>query len=175
MGGVDHFQVLEVPQYCSDEDVKKSYLRLAKQWHPDINKQPNATEKFKAISEAYEVLKDDVQRSHYRARLVSGHMSTSSSSSYRSSYSNREPFDMKSHDFNSSQRYGFHQRGKSNFRFMSGFRSGFVLFLAPLVGIIGVLGFILNSNEKKSTITDHDLRARETKSSSMVEAWYNPR
>lgn len=171
---MDYFQVLEVPQLCSNDDVKKSYLRLAKQWHPDINKQANAAEKFKIISEAYEVLKDEVQRSHYRARLVSGHMSTCSSSAYRNCNNSYEPFDINSSDFNPNRGYGFRQRTRSNF---SGFRrgsSGFILFVAPLVGIIGALGFILNHNENKSTISYQDSRAREQKSST-VEAWYNPK
>ena len=55
--GVDYYNVLKVNRHASDEDLKKSYRRMAMKWHPDKN--PNskkeAEAKFKKISEAYEV------------------------------------------------------------------------------------------------------------------------
>lgn len=57
--GVDYYGILEVNRNATDEDVKKSYRKLAMKWHPDKN--PNnkqeAEAKFKEISEAYEVIK----------------------------------------------------------------------------------------------------------------------
>jgi len=57
---VDYYTVLEIDKTASSDDIKKSYRRLALKWHPDKN--PNdqelATQKFKEISEAYEVLCD---------------------------------------------------------------------------------------------------------------------
>lgn len=55
--GVDYYKILKVDKNATDEDLKKAYRKLAMKWHPDKN--PNnkkeAEEKFKEISEAYEV------------------------------------------------------------------------------------------------------------------------
>lgn len=65
--GVDYYSILKVDRKATDEDLKKSYRRLAMKWHPDKN--PNtkkeAETKFKKISEAYEVLSDPQKRSIY--------------------------------------------------------------------------------------------------------------
>ncbi|RVW53943.1 DnaJ-like subfamily B member 4 [Vitis vinifera] len=65
--GVDYYNVLKVGKNATDEDLKKSYRRLAMKWHPDKN--PNnkkeAEAKFKQISEAYEVLSDPQKKVVY--------------------------------------------------------------------------------------------------------------
>lgn len=62
----DFYEVLGVERNASDEDVKKAYRRLARQLHPDVNKDdPKAEEKFKEVNEAYEVLSDSQKRSAY--------------------------------------------------------------------------------------------------------------
>ncbi|XP_077212046.1 uncharacterized protein LOC143858399 [Tasmannia lanceolata] len=65
--GVDYYNILKVNRNASDDDLKKSYRRLAMKWHPDKN--PNnkkeAEAKFKQISEAYEVLSDPQKRAVY--------------------------------------------------------------------------------------------------------------
>jgi curved DNA-binding protein len=63
----DYYAVLEVPRTAAAEDIKKSYRRLSKLYHPDINKQKGAEDKFKRVSEAYEVLKDPEKRRRYDA------------------------------------------------------------------------------------------------------------
>lgn len=52
----DYYAILEIPADSSDQDIKKAYRRLAKKYHPDVNKATNAHEKFIEISEAYEIL-----------------------------------------------------------------------------------------------------------------------
>jgi molecular chaperone DnaJ len=57
--------MLEVERTASDDDIKKSYRRLAMQYHPDRNASHDAEEKFKEISEAYQILSDPQKRAHY--------------------------------------------------------------------------------------------------------------
>ncbi|CAK7356943.1 unnamed protein product [Dovyalis caffra] len=61
----DYYATLGVPKSASGKEIKAAYRRLARQYHPDVNKEPGATEKFKEISAAYEVLSDDKKRALY--------------------------------------------------------------------------------------------------------------
>ncbi|MRX71319.1 molecular chaperone DnaJ [Bacillus lacus] len=61
----DYYEVLGVSKSASKEELKKAYRKLSKQYHPDINKEPDAADKFKEIKEAYEVLNDDQKRAQY--------------------------------------------------------------------------------------------------------------
>lgn len=61
----DYYETLEIQRTASKEDMKKSYRRLARQYHPDVNKEPDAAERFKEINEAYQVLSDDDNRARY--------------------------------------------------------------------------------------------------------------
>lgn len=54
----DYYEVLGLQKGASDDEIKKAYRKLSKQYHPDINKEPDAEAKFKEISEAYEILSD---------------------------------------------------------------------------------------------------------------------
>nr|GMD03472.1 chaperone protein DnaJ [Ipomoea batatas] len=63
--GSDYYSVLNVGKNASLQEIKASYRKLARQYHPDMNKGPGAEEKFKEISAAYEVLSDDEKRSLY--------------------------------------------------------------------------------------------------------------
>lgn len=60
--GKDYYKILGVPKTAKDNEIKKAYRKLALQWHPDKNKAPGAEEKFKEISEAYDVLSDKEKR-----------------------------------------------------------------------------------------------------------------
>jgi curved DNA-binding protein CbpA len=166
---INHFSVLGLSQFCTDDDVRKAYLKLAKEWHPDVNKTPGATEKFKLISEAYELLKDEVKRSYYRASWQSpnsfqtgnsyGH---SSSHNYESSSSSRSVFSFR-----------FHWR-----------RSAIVMFGGPFLGLTILLTMILNNNHNRSPqikyepsttpISSSSSQYRSSiKSSTTVPAWFN--
>lgn len=59
------YETLEVEQNASADEIKKSYRRLARKYHPDINKEPGAEDKFKEINAAYEILSDENKRKQY--------------------------------------------------------------------------------------------------------------
>ncbi|MEZ0480519.1 molecular chaperone DnaJ [Planococcus sp. SSTMD024] len=61
----DYYEVLGVSKDASKEEIKKAYRKLSKQYHPDINKEADASEKFQEVKEAYEVLSDDQKRAQY--------------------------------------------------------------------------------------------------------------
>jgi curved DNA-binding protein len=61
----DYYQILGVPRDAEKSDIKKAYRKLARRYHPDVNSEADAEEKFKEINEAYEVLKDPDKRQAY--------------------------------------------------------------------------------------------------------------
>jgi curved DNA-binding protein len=65
VGFQDYYETLEVPRTASSEDIRRAYRRLARKYHPDVNKEPGAEDRFKQISEAYEVLRDEEKRARY--------------------------------------------------------------------------------------------------------------
>ena len=65
-GKKDYYEILGVDRDASQKEIKKAYRKLAKKYHPDMNKDdPDTSDKFKEISEAYEILSDPDKRERY--------------------------------------------------------------------------------------------------------------
>ncbi len=61
----DYYKIMGLSRNAPQDDVKRAYRKLAKKYHPDVSKEPNAEAKFKELGEAYEVLKDPQKRAAY--------------------------------------------------------------------------------------------------------------
>ncbi len=65
MANKDYYSTLGVNKNASDDEIKSAYRQMAKKYHPDLNKTPEAAEKFKEVNEAYSVLSDKQKRANY--------------------------------------------------------------------------------------------------------------
>src|SRR5436853_211151 len=63
----DYYKTLGVSRDAPQDDIQRAYRKLARQYHPDMNKEKGAEERFRLIGEAYEVLKDPQKRKQYNA------------------------------------------------------------------------------------------------------------
>lgn len=81
----DYYRILGISRSASTEEIQKAYRKLARQYHPDVNKSSSSEEKFKEINEAYEVLKDPQRRAKYDA-LGQAWQTSQESSDFSSSY-----------------------------------------------------------------------------------------
>lgn len=61
----DYYESLEIDKSASQDEIKKAYRKLAKKYHPDLNKEAGAEEKFKEVQEAYEILSDESKKELY--------------------------------------------------------------------------------------------------------------
>ena len=117
----DYYQTLGVEPTAGEAELKTAYRRLARKYHPDVSKEPGAEERFKAISEAYEVLRDPEKRAAYDQLRARG---------YRPGEEFRPPPDFGG--------FGFNGQG---FRFQDDFGGGgFSDFFESLFGGRGFRG-----------------------------------
>ncbi|MBS5424850.1 molecular chaperone DnaJ [Streptococcus sp.] len=65
MNNTEYYDRLGVSKDASQDEIKRSYRKMSKKYHPDINKEPGAEEKYKEVQEAYETLSDDQKRAAY--------------------------------------------------------------------------------------------------------------
>lgn len=88
MGNKDYYKIMGVSQDASEKDIKLAYRKLARKYHPDLSKEPQAEERFKEMGEAYEVLKDKTKRAQYDQALKYG--TFNQSNPQQRSYSQRQ-------------------------------------------------------------------------------------
>ncbi|MGV6808323.1 MAG: DnaJ C-terminal domain-containing protein [bacterium] len=111
----DYYRVLGVDKQATSADIKQAYRRLAKKYHPDVSKEPDAEVQFKLLNEAYEVLGDMQKKAHYDRQFKTTYQSSKSSTfHYRPAY--RGDFDPEFHDFNSqpTENYYYKQQAPTD-------------------------------------------------------------
>eukprot|EP01031_Cornospumella_fuschlensis_P040935 gene40935-49931_t len=169
-----HFEALEVDTNASKEDIKKSYLRLAKIWHPDVNGSAEAGKKFQRISQAYDILKDDSKRAQYLSNIQYtakyGEPTTVSGDVYedynrrRAAGEYKATADVKGSFWSNWRSYGRRSTSIAT------------LILVPLFGVGAVLYSITSSNKKTvkySTAKATNAVVTGKGRGDGVEAWYN--
>lgn len=123
MGFIDYYKILGVEKNASQDEIKKAYRKLAKKYHPDLNKEnPQAKERFQEINEANEVLSDIEKRRRY--------------DEYGENWKHSEEFETRQHGGEKREGYGRFEGfdGFGDFARSAGNESGFSDFFEQLFG-----------------------------------------
>ena len=88
----DYYKIMGLEKNATQEHIKTAYRKLARKYHPDVSKEPNAEEHFKELGEAYEVLKDPNKRQQYDQYSDHMHQTQQRSNSYNTSGSSSNSF-----------------------------------------------------------------------------------
>ncbi|KAA6499751.1 DnaJ C-terminal domain-containing protein [Helicobacter pylori] len=150
------YQTLNVSENASQDEIKKSYRRLARQYHPDLNKTKEAEEKFKEINAAYEILSDEEKRRQYDQFGDNMFGGQNFSDFARSRRTSEDLDDILSSIFG---RGGFSQRFSQNSQGFSGFNfSNFSNFAPENLDITAILNVsvldTLLGNKKQVSINN---------------------
>jgi DnaJ-like protein len=86
------YVALGITSQANDDEIKRAYRRMARQWHPDVCKEPDATEQFHAIKRAYDLLSDPITRKKYDAALKFEAALTDMSDRYSTPWDRPEPY-----------------------------------------------------------------------------------
>lgn len=89
---MDHYQTLGVAENATPDEIKKAYRKLALVYHPDRNKESGAEEKFKEISEAYEILGDAKKKSDYDIKRKFGSFGSMFGGGFDNTWNSTDPF-----------------------------------------------------------------------------------
>jgi DnaJ family protein B protein 6 len=115
---INYYEVLGVKEDSNDEEIKRSYKKLAVKWHPDKNQdnKKEAEEKFKSISEAYSVLSDPQKRREYDDSKKYG-------SGYKFDYNfhDSNAYDIFNNFFKDDEFFGSHSKAFKGFGGFGGF------------------------------------------------------
>lgn len=99
----DHYKTLSVDKNATVDEIKKSYRKLAKKFHPDVNRDnPEATEMFKKVTEAYEVLSDEHRKATYDSQLFGSYESANNTGKKTSQTTAKGYRNMSTQDFSST-------------------------------------------------------------------------
>jgi curved DNA-binding protein len=109
----DYYKVMGVDRDASQDEVKRAYRKLARKYHPDVSKEPDAETRFKELGEAYEVLKDPEKRAAYDQ--LGGGFTGATSEEFSDFFDSLFGRDVPGGGFAQSTRPSFHARGEDSY------------------------------------------------------------